>query len=108
MTLITRQRGDTVPDQRTITDANGDPVDITGYAYLLTINSERDPDDATQQITQSTGVLVDPGNGVVQFPWTTFNIEPSIYWFDIQQTDDQGKIKTIEKDVYFVEQDITK
>lgn len=105
--VIERKRGDDAPDKITV------DFDNSGYSYLLTINTAKDPDTGPplvgSELVQSIGA---PGglDGTVLFPFTPSDADqaPCPYWYDIQQTDLTGKIKTIAKNQYIYHQDITK
>lgn len=107
---ISRKRGDTAPDKVTLTDPEtGGLLDNSGFAYTLTINVKRNPGPSDAALVTITGI---PGgaNGEVEFPWTAMQADQAIggYWYDIQQTDGSGRIKTIAKNRYIFHQDITK
>lgn len=104
---LERKRGDTAPDKVRITLAGG----IAGFAYKLTLSTLKAPPDNTTQRMQSVGVVTsDLLGGDVIFPWVPADADqvPGKYWYDIQQTDTAGKIKTIAKNQYTFFQDITK
>lgn len=107
---IERRRGDTVPDVIFLTDDVGDPLDVTGYTFKLTVNEDKDPIDDTNQLVQSIGSSGSPLTGRVDFPWTPLQADqtPGKYWYDIEQVDAGGKIKTLAKNKYIFYQDITK
>lgn len=108
---VERKRGDTAPDRLIVLDpATGLAMNITGFSYKLTVNSEKKPTTITNQKASLTGTLVDVLNGIVEFPWTALeaDIPPGKYYYDIQQTDSSGRIKTIAKNKYTFWQDITK
>jgi len=110
---LERKRGDTRPDIINVTG------DITGFSYLLTLNTHRNPNAdidlgplVGMQLMQSVGVVV-PGVGIGQviFPWTDANADlpgNKTYWYDVQQTDTAGKIGTIFKNKYRFYWDVTK
>jgi hypothetical protein len=103
---IRRVRGDTAPDQITIDD-----IDITGFSYTLTVDTLRNPEDETTQLVQITGTIVETGPpAIVSFPWTAEQAdqESGDCWYDIEQIDSSGKLKTIAKNKYSFDQDITK
>jgi hypothetical protein len=106
---ITRYRGDTAPDQFTIT-RDGVAVDITGYAFKLTVNSNDDPTDTADQLYSLTGSITDAAAGYVEFAPTAMEADqtPGEYYYDVQQTDDLGAILTVAKGRYRYKQDITK
>ena len=115
--IITRKRGDTAPDKITVIDsesATSAPLDNTGFQYKLTVNTEKDPEPVGPPIVGNelfslTGA-VGGADGTVVFPITVGDAdqEPGRYWYDIQQTDTAGKIKTIAKNEYVFEMDVTK
>ena len=110
MTAFTRTRGDTYPDQiQVLSDATSDPVDITGYSFLFTLDTDKAPTDSSTNVYQLTGNIVDAANGKVEFSPSAVQADLiGKYFFDIQMTDTAGKIRTIDKDKYTYTQDITK
>jgi len=111
MSVISYYRGDYYPQELTVTNkATGDPVDITGATFLLTVNSEKKPVDASNQLFQISGVLdADPTTGKVVFSFEEqhTNIEIGTYYYDIQMVL-AGTKRTIKKNSYKIHQDITK
>jgi len=107
---IERYRGDTFANIFRITDSLGDPIDITGYSFALTVHTDRTPTSVQPPLFTLAGTLVSPLNGTVQFaPNTTqANQEPGTYFFDIQMTDNTGAIQTVVVGKYIFRQDITK
>lgn len=107
---IERKRGDTRPIRRQIkSKATGNAIDVTGWSFLLTVSTEKYPDDDTSQVFQIAGTIQNAADGIVYFtPSTEQAAEVGELYFDIQATDDSGKVETIEHDVYQVKQDITK
>lgn len=103
-------RGDTTPWTFTVKDSAGVVIDITGFSYLMTVDPSDEPTDAVNNLFALTGTLTDPTNGVVQFELTALQADqtPSVYFFDLQQTDGTGKIRTIAKGEFEFKQDITK
>ncbi len=114
---IDRKRGDTAPDKITVLDPEaatpGTPLDVTGFGFKMTVNTEQDPDPGPPigvELVSIIGSLVDAPNGVVEFPWSPGDADqlPEEYFYDIQQTDSAGKILTIAKERYIFQQDVTK
>lgn len=105
---IERKRGDTAPDVVNISLAGG----IAGFTYAMTVNRVKNPTDTAQQVATMAGTIMssDPNGGAVSFPWTSLQADqaPGTYWYDVQQTDTAGKVKTIAKNKYRFYQDITK
>lgn len=114
---IARKRGDTAPDKIFVTDPEnaGAPLDVSGFGFLMTVNTEQDPEPVGPpiigvEIAQLTGAIVDAVGGEVDFPWTAGEADqlPETYFYDIQQTDGAGRILTIAKNEYIFQQDISK
>lgn len=108
---LTRKRGDTYPDIFTITsEQTGEAVDITGYTFLMTVDPEKDPDDATNNLFQLTGTITNASAGVMQFAPSAVQADQEIgtYYYDAQLIDDSGYIRTFESGKYKFVQDITK
>lgn len=114
---IARKRGDTAPDKLFILDPEspGNPLDITGFSFILTVNTEQDPDPVGPPIVGTelvsvTGTITDGPNGEVEFPWSAGDADqtPEDYFYDVQQTDTAGRILTIAKERYIIQQDVTK
>jgi hypothetical protein len=88
------------------------PIDLTGYAFLLTVNSDKDPTDITNQIFQVAGV-VDPdqvtNKGKVSFTPTSVNTATiGKFYYDIQWSVGSTIRSWNEKKKFTVKQDITK
>jgi hypothetical protein len=104
-------RGDTQP--WTFTVKEGTPAvakDITGFSYLLTVDPSPEPTGSGNNLFQLSGSLTDPTNGVVQFEMSAAQADqtPNEYYYDLQQTDGAGDIRTIAKGKFTFNQDITK
>lgn len=107
---LCRRRGDTFADEFTLADSNGAAIDITGFSFLLTVDPSEAPADAMDNLFQLSGVITDGPNGVVEFAPTAMQADqtPGTYFYDIQQTNGGGVIRTIIRGEYVIEQDITK
>lgn len=103
-------RGDSDAKGFIIQDSAGVAVDITGFSFKMTVNSDRDPTDQVNEQFTITGVIGVAANGTVSFAPTVIdtNITPGIYFYDIEQTDVSGAIKTVIKGRVKIIQDITK
>lgn len=105
---ITRRRGDTRRMTFRIGDTNGSPINLIDWNYFyMTVNQEETPDDATNQVAQQPGIVVDAKAGRVAFV-ADGTIPVGEYYYDIQATDDNGEITTLMYGEYKVVQDITK
>lgn len=105
-------RGDSYPLELTVKDANTkEVIDITGYSFILTIDTLKEPPDNTTKVFSVNGVLnVDPTTGKVSFTPTALNtaIDTGSYYYDVQMTDASIHIRTIAKNKWKILQDITK
>lgn len=107
---ISRTRGDTFPFIFTVQDSSGNPINITSYTFLLSVDIVADPVDDSGQLLQITGTIADGPNGKVQFTPSANDADqvPSTYYYDVQMKDTVDAIRTIAKGTWIVEQDITK
>ena len=111
MTDITRYRGDTFPIVFSILDSSSNPLDISGFTFLLSVDTRKSPDDVSTQLFQLAGAIVGAGsNGIVQFLPTAANtdLDPATYYFDAQLIDGSSYIRTFDKGKFKIVQDITK
>jgi len=107
LTDICRYRGDTYPEVFNIKEA-GAVVDITGYSFLLTINPASDPSDTSEQLAQIAGVLTEPTAGRVSFPFSSVDLAPGNFFYDVQSVDTSANKKTHGVGSVVIIQDITK
>ena len=104
-----RRRGDTAYDVLVIKSASGNPIDITNYSFKFTLHTVEDPPDDTTEEYQLAGVLLTPLTGRVGFsPSAVQANRLGDFFYDIEQTDDAGKILTIMVGSYEFKQDYTK
>lgn len=103
-------RGDSDAKGFIIQDSAGVVVDITGFTFKLTVNSEKDPTTTVNQQFTVVGAIVDAALGKVAFSpsITDTDIAPDTYFYDIEQTDGSGKISTVIIGKCVIVQDITK
>lgn len=110
MTDIIRKRGDTYAHEIEVTsESTGSVIDIAGFSFLLTVDTEKLPSNSDNNLFQITGSITDGPNGLVEFvptPQQADNV--GNYFYDIQMTDGAGRIRTIDSGKYKVIQDITK
>ena len=93
-----------------IQDSAGVAINITGFTFKLTVNSEKDPLTAANEKFTIVGALTDAVNGKVAFSPTISDtdIAPDTYFYDIEQTDGGGAISTLIIGKALIIQDITK
>lgn len=111
MTIITRSRGDTYPDEITVThEATGGAINVIGCTFTLTVDPSKAPVDASANVYSISGVITDAVNGKVQFAPSAVQADqaPGTYYYDIQMVDATGAKRTLGLDKYIYTQDITK
>ena len=85
---IDRTRGDTYPIRMTMSNPDGTPMDLTDKQVLLTVNTEEDPVDTTNQLFQIVGTIIDAANGVVEFRPTDEQADNvGRFFFDVEVSD---------------------
>ncbi len=103
-------RGDSDAKGFAVQDSDGVAVDITGFSFKMTVNSERNPADQVNEQFTITGVIGSGVGGLVSFAPSVSDtdITPGTYFYDVEQTDVGGLIKTLIKGKALIVQDITK
>lgn len=102
MTNITRTRGDTYPIELTL------GADVTGGAFLLTVDPSPRPANADNNLFQLTGTITDAAGGVVQFDVSPTDADSlGRYYYDVQMTL-AGVVYTVASGSITFVQDITK
>jgi hypothetical protein len=105
---IKRFRGDTKPIGIIVTKDKV-AMDITDHTFKLTVNIIKDPTPTDTPLFTLDGTIVTALEGKVQFPITPLQADAlGSYYYDVQMTDPSGYIKTLAKDNFKFEQDITK
>jgi hypothetical protein len=107
---LERKRGDTRRIIFRVKDSDGLPVDISsGYSFILTVDPERSPIDASNNLFQITGIIIDGPNGRVGFPLTDQQADNlGTYYYDGQMIDPNSEKGTIVDGKIKFSQDITK
>lgn len=110
MSDIERKRGDTYADEIVVkSKTTGLPIDITGYAFTMTVDPEKAPLTADNNLYQLTGAIVDAAAGRVEFaPTSTQANQLGKFFYDVQMVDGAGRKRTIVSGKYTYSQDITK
>jgi len=110
MTDITRKRGDTYADELIIkSKATKKPIDITGWTFVLTVDPNQGPLDASSNVYQVHGVVLDGPAGRVEFAPTDVQADQvGAFYFDVQALDTAGRKRTIFAGRYTYKQDISK
>ena len=106
---IERRRGDTKRIGYTILQDSIATDVSSGYSFLLTVDPEKYPVDATNNLFQLTGMIIDGPNGVIAFPITATQADNlGTYYYDIQMIDPNSEKLTICIGKIKFKQDITK
>jgi len=91
-------RGDSKTYDITIKDGDGVAIDITGYTIFFTVKTSIDNNltDTTAVIKKTITSHINPTEGKTQISLTEddTNIEPCVYYYDIQLKSIGGDIKT--------------
>ena len=92
---ISRERGDTYPVAMTMTNPDGTAMDLTDKQVLLTVNTEEDPEDTTNQVFQIVGTITDAEAGKVEFPLTADQADNvGAFFYDVE-------VSGVSNSVYF-------
>jgi hypothetical protein len=107
---IIRRRGDTKSIDITLVDENGVAISISGYTdFLLTVNTEEEPINTSNQLFQLVGTIVDAPEGKVSFTITTSDADNlGEFYYDAQYTDTNAEKFTFVEGEYIMPQDKTK
>lgn len=110
MVAITRRRGDTYADEIIVKSSKTKlPINIAGYTFVMTLDPNKAPPDATTNLHSITGTILDAAAGRVEFaPSPTQADHVGTFYYDVQMTDGAGRKRTIALDKYVFPQDISK
>lgn len=91
----------------TLTNKDGDPLNITGMTAKITVNEEKDPVDDTNELISIVGVPdADPLTG--RFTFTLTGPEVGKFFYDFEVTGTGWGPRTLFKAKYTIPQDIGK
>jgi hypothetical protein len=111
---ITLVRGDTEHLRVTVTDADGDTVNLTGADAWFTVKRRvADPDDrAAIALRMGAGIEVEDAPGgvlIVTLTATeTDDMVPGVYRYDVQVRDANGRISTVADGRLVLRSDVTR
>lgn len=110
MADIFRKRGDTYPIQFKLLDKETELAFILSqYTFIMTVDPDRNPETDVNNIFSLAGVLVDPSEGLLEFRPAEIDVDHvGRFWYDVEMTDNEGKVRTIIKAKFQLGQDITK
>lgn len=100
---------DDVELQFTFVDADGNAVNLTGGVVYLTVKSRKTDTDANAVISKEKNSFSAPVTGVMTFDLTDAetDIDPGLYYFDVQFKDSSDKISSSVVGRMRVTQDVT-
>lgn len=108
-TDITIIKGDDKNLVVTVTDDNGDAIDITGYTIFFTAKTNQDDIDANAVISKDVTSHTSPSEGIstIALASSDTDVTAGRYWYDIQIKDTSGKITSTSPYTLTITQDIT-
>lgn len=105
---ILRKRGDTEEIVMNIV-VNKNTKDITGHSFKMTVAKQLSPTDSSSKIFDITARIVKANQGQIAFDITPEQANHvGQFYYDIEMTKPDGKIKTIVEGNFILTQDITK
>lgn len=102
------KRGDTASWTYTIKE-DGQPKDITGWSYKLTVDPSSEPVDASKNLFSLAGVIAVGTDGKIKFQMSLVqadNVGKNFY--ELQQTDAATDVRTLLEGEYVFVQDVAK
>jgi len=106
---LTEFTGDTFQRSLTVSDESGNPIDITGWTFILTIKNNRTDSDSEAVVQKVVSSHVSPADGrteVIIDEAVTADLAGD-YYYDIKYQDDTGFIDTVLNGVIRFEESIT-
>lgn len=109
MTELSAYRGDDKTWNLNFTDANGDPIDLTGSTVFFTVKVNKSDPDSDAVISKSQSSHTNPTGGVTSISLTNSdtNVKVGNYYYDFQLVDSAGLVTTILTGIFMIKQDIT-
>ena len=98
--LVSQARGDTWNFQFLMQDVDGNPIDITGNEYWITLKSDVSLTDAQAEL-QVGPLAVEAGNasqGILNITvpgLSTSTLTPATYNYDLQEVESNGTVSTL-------------
>lgn len=86
-------------------DQNRDPIDITGWTFLLSASKKA---GTTPPNIQVAGSIINAASGIVEFelsPAETALV--GTYYYDVEATTNKSKVHTIDSGQFVINQDVT-
>jgi hypothetical protein len=112
MAAIERYRGDTKGFTITVRDGKGNRIDIDQCALKISVSAIEEPTTELEAsyVLQLDGVIIEPSTqGEFDIVFLDADVDfVGDYFFDVEFTDANSKVATIEKDTWTMKQDISK
>jgi len=110
MSQLSVFRGDDVTYNLSFKDGDDVAIDITDWTIFFTVKKNKLTPDADADISKDITVHTSAVDGLssIVLTDTDTNIDPRVYWYDIQVKKDDGTISTVVKDKFVVKGDITR
>ncbi len=106
---LTRKRGDTKSIGMTLKDSDGAVIDVTGYTFSLSVNSDEEPLNTANELFTSVGTIVDGPNGKISFPVSVSDADNvGEFFYDAQLIDTATEKLTFLRGSFLMTQDIGK
>lgn len=89
-------KGDSVELKVTLTDSNGNPIDLDGYTVYFTAKENYSDSDDDAVIQKDVTSHTTPASGIttITLDSSNTNIDARYYYYDIQAKDAAGNIQT--------------
>ena len=110
MSQLSVFRGDDKVYNLSFKDGDGVAIDITDWTIFFTVKKNKLTPDADADISKDITVHTAPLTGLSAITLTDSDtdLDPRLYWYDIQVKKDDGTISTVIKDKFQVKGDITR
>lgn len=103
-TRVIYYRGDSYAKEFTIRDEEtGDPINITGYDFVLEVDSHKTPIDGSTFKFTTTGSIINALNGIVSFTPSSVNndLKEGTYYYKLKMSAG-SVIRTAIRDKYMI------
>jgi len=91
----------------TLTDVDGDPINLTDSSVVFTVKASPTDTDALIESTQTSHTNASAGITTISLVPTDTDVDPGVYYYDFQITDGNSRIQSTEIGKIIVSQDNT-
>jgi len=108
-TCFSIKRGDNFSRTIIFEDADGSPIDVTGWELRFTVKAKITDPDSSAVIAKVINTFSDPTSGIIELELTSTDTNQIIgsYLFDIQIKTANNEIFTILEGIITITQDVT-